>query len=102
MKSFSMPNSYHNIYGDLKSVKFVEFYRPTSGGEWVYEVFSFNLAEGYTETDNLAPRRSLDCSSDTHGNPKRLTLYPPTLRLCFILMGRRPAARRLPISRAGR
>ena len=53
VKSFSMPNSYHNIYGDLKTAKFVEFYRPTSGGDWVYEVFSFNLAEGYTETDNL-------------------------------------------------
>ena len=53
VKSFSMPNSYHNIYGDLKTVKFVESYRPTSGGDWVYEVFSFNLKEGYTETDNL-------------------------------------------------
>ena len=53
VKSFSMPNSYHNIYGDLKTAKFVEFYRPTSGSDWVYEVFSFNLAEGYTETDNL-------------------------------------------------
>ena len=53
VKSFSMPNSYHNIYGDLKTAKFVEFYRPTSGGDWVYEVFSFNLKEGYTETDNL-------------------------------------------------
>jgi hypothetical protein len=31
----------------------VEFYRPTSGGDWVYEVFSFNLKEGYTETDKL-------------------------------------------------
>ena len=27
VKSFSMPNSYHNIYGDLKTAKFVEFYR---------------------------------------------------------------------------
>jgi hypothetical protein len=53
VKSFSMPNSYHNIYGDLKTAKFVEFYRPISGGDWVYEVFSFNLKEGYTETDNL-------------------------------------------------
>ena len=53
VKSFSMPNSYYNIYGDLKTAKFVEFYRPTSGGDWVYEVFSFNLAEGYTETDTL-------------------------------------------------
>ncbi len=48
-----MPNYYHNIYGDLKTAKFVEFYRPTSGGDWVYEVLSFNLKEGYTETDNL-------------------------------------------------
>ena len=53
VKSFSMPNSYHNIYGDLKTAKFVEFYRPASDGDWVYEVFSFNLKEGYTETDNL-------------------------------------------------
>ena len=37
VKSFSMPNSYHNIYGDLKTAKFVELYRPTSGGDWVYE-----------------------------------------------------------------
>lgn len=43
VKSFSMPNSYHNIYGDLKTAKFVEFYRSTSGGAWLYEVFSFNL-----------------------------------------------------------
>ena len=48
-----MPNSYHNIYGDLKTAKFVEFCRPTSEADWVYEVFSYNLAEGYTETDNL-------------------------------------------------
>ena len=53
VKSFSMPNSYHNIYGDLNTAKFVEFYRPTPESDWVYEVFSFNLAEGYTETDNL-------------------------------------------------
>ena len=36
VKSFSMPNSYHNIYGDLKTVKFVEFYRPTSGGDYLF------------------------------------------------------------------
>ena len=53
VKSFSMPNSYHNIYGDLTSAKFVEFYRPTPESDWVYEVFTFNLKEGYTETDNL-------------------------------------------------
>ena len=54
VKSFSMPNSYHNIYGDLiKTAKFVEFYRPTPESDWVYEVFTFNLKEGYTETDNL-------------------------------------------------
>ena len=37
VKSFSMPNSYHNIYGDLKTAKFVEFYRPTPESDWVYE-----------------------------------------------------------------
>ncbi len=55
VKSVSMPNSYHNIYGDLKTAKFVEFYRPTPESDWVCEVFSFNLAEGYTETH--VPRR---------------------------------------------
>jgi len=53
VKSFSMPNSYHIIYGDLKTAKFVQFYRFASNGDWVYEVFSFSLAEGYTETENL-------------------------------------------------
>ena len=37
VKSFSMPNAYHNIYGDLiKTAKFVEFYRPTPESDWVY------------------------------------------------------------------
>ena len=53
VKSFSMPNVMHNIYGDLKTVKFVEFFRPTASSNWVYEVFSFQLAEGYEETDSL-------------------------------------------------
>ena len=44
MKSFSMPNSYHDIHGDLKTAKFVEFYRPTPESDWVYEVFSFARA----------------------------------------------------------
>ena len=48
-----MPNSYYNIYRDLKTAKFVECYRPTPESDWVYEVFSFSLKEGYTETDNL-------------------------------------------------
>ena len=58
VKSFSMPNSYHDIYGDLKTAKSVELYRPTSDGAWVYEVFSFNLAEGYTETDLFSELQS--------------------------------------------
>ena len=29
VKSFSMPNVIHSVYGDLKTVRFVEFYRPT-------------------------------------------------------------------------
>ena len=68
VKSFSMPNSYHNIYGDLiKTAKFVEFYRPTPESDWVYEVFSFNLKEGYTETDNLF----LEIQSKFPTRPKR-------------------------------
>ena len=31
VKSFSMPNVIHNVYGDFKTVRFVEFYRPTPG-----------------------------------------------------------------------
>ena len=31
VKSFSMPNVIHNVYGDFKKVRFVEFYRPTAG-----------------------------------------------------------------------
>jgi len=53
VKSFTMPNSYHNVYGDLTKVRFVEFYRPTAGGNWVYEIFNFTLPEGYLETDDL-------------------------------------------------
>ena len=32
VKSFSMPNVIHNVYGGFKNVRFVEFYRPTAGG----------------------------------------------------------------------
>jgi hypothetical protein len=74
VKSFSMPNSYHNIYGDLKTAKFVEFYRPTSGGDWVYEVFSFNLGEGYTETDNLVIKSSTNWRVRRLGFPSSLPL----------------------------
>ena len=42
----------HNIYGDLKTVKFVEFFRPTASSNWVRSFF-FQLAEGYEETDSL-------------------------------------------------
>jgi len=37
----------------METAKFLEFYRPASVGDRVCEVFSFNLAEGYTETGNL-------------------------------------------------
>lgn len=53
VKSFSMPNSYHNVYGDLAKVRFVEFFRPTAGADWVYEIFNFNLPQGYFETGDL-------------------------------------------------
>ena len=42
-----MPNVIHSVYGDLKTVRFVEFYRPTAGGNWVYEIFRFTLPDGY-------------------------------------------------------
>ena len=53
VKSFSMPNSYHNVYGDLAKVRFVEFFRPTAGADWVYEIFNFSLPQGYFETGDL-------------------------------------------------
>ena len=53
VKSFSIPNVFHNVYGGLKTVKFVEFYRPTASAQWIYEVFSFELPEGYDETAAL-------------------------------------------------
>ena len=53
VKSFSMPNVIHSVYGDLKTVRFVEFYRPTAGGNWVYDIFNFTLPDGYDETADL-------------------------------------------------
>ena len=53
VKSFSMPNVIHSVYGDLKTVRFVEFYRPTAGGNWVYDIFRFTLPDGYDETADL-------------------------------------------------
>ena len=53
VKSFSMPNVIHNVYGDFKTVRFVEFYRPTDGGNWVYDIFRFTLPDGYDETADL-------------------------------------------------
>jgi hypothetical protein len=37
-----VPNSYHNIFGNMETVKFVEFYRPASVGDWVCR-FTVNL-----------------------------------------------------------
>ena len=53
VKSFSMPNVIHSVYGDLKTVRFVEFYRPTAGGNWIYDIFNFTLPDGYDETADL-------------------------------------------------
>ena len=53
VKSFSMPNVIHNVYGYFKTVRFVEFYRPTAGGNWVYDIFNFTLPDGYDETVDL-------------------------------------------------
>ena len=52
VKSFSMPNTIHNIYGDLGKVRFVEFYRH-SGTDWIYQIYQFNLDVGYTETSSV-------------------------------------------------
>ena len=46
VKSFSMPNVIHNVYGDFKTVRFVEFYRPTAGGNWVYDLTVSPLTSG--------------------------------------------------------
>ena len=35
---------------DLKTVRFVEFYRPTAGGNLVYDIFNFTLPDGYAES----------------------------------------------------
>ena len=53
VKSFSMPNVIHNVYGDFKKVRFVEFYRPTASANWVYDVFNLSLPDGYDETSDL-------------------------------------------------
>ena len=53
VKSFSMPNVIHSVYGDLKTVRFVEFYRPTDGGNWVYDIFRLTIPDGYDETADL-------------------------------------------------
>ena len=53
VKSFSMPNVIHNVYGGFKNVRFVEFYRPTAGGNWVYDIYNFTLPDGYDETADL-------------------------------------------------
>jgi hypothetical protein len=84
VKSFSMPNSYHNIYGDLKTAKFVEFFRPTSDGDWVYEVVSFNLAEGYTEADNLFSELQ---SKFTNASGNEITVS--TKDICAVDVGKR-------------
>jgi len=34
-------------------VRFVEFYRPTAGGNWVYDIFNITLPDGYDETADL-------------------------------------------------
>ena len=34
-------------------MRFVEFYRPTAGGNWVYDIFRFTLPDGYDETADL-------------------------------------------------
>ena len=49
----AIPNVFHNVYGGLRTVNFVEFYRPTASAQWIYEVFSFELPEGYDETAAL-------------------------------------------------
>ena len=41
VKSFSIPNTFGNVIGDLSNVKWVEFLH--SGGGWTYQVFKFNI-----------------------------------------------------------
>lgn len=53
VKSFSMPNTIHNIYGDLAKVRFVEFYKPSAGAEWTHQIYNFVLDDAYTLTSDL-------------------------------------------------
>ena len=48
-----MPDVIPSVYGDLKTVRYVEFYRPTDGGNWVYDIFNFTLPDGYDETADV-------------------------------------------------
>ena len=63
VKSFSMPNSYHNIYGDLKSVKFVEFYRHTSGGDLRQFLHGFYTAVKITQSSSDGKKITSLCRS---------------------------------------
>lgn len=53
VKSFSMPNNFHNVYGDIKNVQWVEFYKTAAGAQWKYKVFTASLNDGYFLTSDL-------------------------------------------------
>ena len=79
VKSFSMPNVIHNVYGDFKKVRFVEFYRPTASANWVYDVFNLSLPDGYRENlpTLLGTRSSASLTERLHSH----TLVRATRRL---------------------
>ena len=88
VKSFSMPNVIHNVYGGFKNVRFVEFYRPTAGGNWVYDIYNFTLPDGYDETADLITTLQAKFTN-TSGNATTLLRWalPPQkyilLTFCF-------------------
>ena len=53
VKSFTMPNNFHNVYGDIKEVQWVEFWKPSATSNWKAQVFTATLNDGYFLTADL-------------------------------------------------
>ena len=53
VKSFTMPNNFHNVYGNIKEVQWVEFWKPSAPSNWKAQVFTATLNDGYFLTADL-------------------------------------------------
>ena len=53
VKSFTMPNNFHNVYGNIKKVQWVEFWKPSAASPWQAQVFTATLNDGYFLTADL-------------------------------------------------